>query len=186
MTPPPEGEPSAAPPPPLPAESVIGVISDTHGYLNPVVFEIFKGVDMILHAGDVCGDEILTDLETIAPVFAVSGNVDPPPYEEPRPFERRLATVAGRIGMTHGHMGEAPSVDLRRMAKYFEDFNPDIIIYGHSHVARTDRIGDVILFNPGSAGPPRFGALPSVGLIRARDGEPPVVEHRHFEHRPRS
>lgn len=145
----------------------IGVISDTHGRLDPMVFDLFSGVNLILHAGDVGDDNLLVELEAIAPVQAVSGNVDGPPHPRRRPLERRLETPAGRIAMTHGHLTAAPSTDLARMANYFAEFKPDIIVYGHSHIARLDFSGHTRIFNPGSAGAPRFGRPPSVGMITA-------------------
>ncbi|MBI3736903.1 metallophosphoesterase family protein, partial [Candidatus Sumerlaeota bacterium] len=100
----------------------IGVISDTHGLLRPDVFEIFRGVDLILHAGDIEGDDLLAELETIAPVQAVSGNVDFPTREGLRPMTRRIETPAGRIAMTHGHLDRAPSTRPDLMAEFFADF----------------------------------------------------------------
>lgn len=143
----------------------IGVISDTHGLLHPDVFEIFEGVAMIIHAGDVGDDRILDELGAIAPTVAVSGNVDGPPLPGRRPAALRLETPLGRIGVTHGHLEAAPTTSLARMVGFFSDFKPVLIIYGHSHIPKVDRIDGVTLFNPGAAGPPRFGRAPSVGLI---------------------
>lgn len=147
-----------------PAPVRIGVISDTHGLLHPDVFGIFDGVSMIIHAGDVGDDRILDELGAIAPTFAVSGNVDGPPRPS-RPGALRLETPLGRIGVTHGHLQAAPTTSLERMVGFFSDFKPDLIIYGHSHVPKIDRIDGVTVFNPGAAGPPRFGRAPTVGLL---------------------
>lgn len=143
----------------------IGVVSDTHGRLRPEVFELLAGVDLILHGGDVGGDHLLTELEAIAPVKAVTGNVDGHPTPD-RPLEQRLETPAARIAMAHGHLPEAPSTDLTRMAAHFADFHPDVIVYGHSHIPKLERIGNTWLFNPGAAGPARFGRGPTLGLIQ--------------------
>ena len=155
----------------------IGVISDTHGFLHPKVFEIFEGVDMICHGGDVENDEILIELETIAPVRAVSGNVDFPPDPQRRPLEQRLETPAGRIGMVHGHLPAASAFDPSTLVAHFHDFDPDTIIHGHTHVPFLGNCEGVRLFNPGSAGRPSGGRPPTVGLITA-DGSAPVK----FEH----
>lgn len=156
----------------------IGVISDTHGQLRPEVFKVFEGVELILHCGDVERDDLLIELEAIAPVQAISGNVDWPRNDAVRPMERRVETPAGRIAMTHGHHGHAPSTDLPRMVKYFSDFAPAVILYGHSHVPKHDLIEGVQVFNPGAAGPPRFHHKPSVGLITLQEDGMLLLEHR--------
>lgn len=168
------------PAPPLPEKIGpfrIGVISDTHGRLVPQVFELFEGVDLILHAGDVGGDHLLIELEALAPVQAVCGNVDWP-ESHPLPAARRLENAAGRIGMTHGHLPGAPTSDLARMHASFGDFAPSIVIFGHSHIPLLKAEGGVTWFNPGSAGAPRFGRGPSVGLITVPEaGAAPRFEH---------
>lgn len=153
----------------------IGVLSDTHGRLFADVFDIFEGVQLILHAGDIGRDDLLMELETIAPTHAVSGNVDGAP-QPGRPLTCELETPAGRIAMTHGHLMSAPTHDHERLVRSFAKFHPDIVIFGHSHIPHLSRVGDVWLFNPGSAGQARFGKKRSVGLITATaDG--PKFEH---------
>ena len=156
----------------------IGVISDTHGLLKPEVFDIFEGVDLIIHAGDVGNDDLLTELEALAPVEAVSGNVDGFALPNRRSLSLRLETSAGRIAVTHGHLDEAPSTDLDRMKAYFDDFAPDIIVYGHSHIAKPEKLAGVRFFNPGAAGAARFGRPPTVGIITAVPGREPTIEHK--------
>lgn len=154
----------------------IGVISDTHGRLHPRVFDLFRGVDLILHAGDIGGDELLDRLESLAPLHAVSGNVDGPPTPR-RPERIEIQTPLGRIAMTHGHRPGAPSTDLALMARSFAAFAPAIIVYGHSHIPALELVEGVRLFNPGSAGPPRFRLKPCVGMIYAGPGEDPRFDH---------
>jgi len=156
----------------------IGVISDTHGYLHPDVFSIFEGVDLILHAGDVGGVDVLTELEAIASVQAICGNVDGPPDARLRPLTRELETPAGRIAMVHGHLPQAPSTNLEMVVDFFKGFQPQIIIYGHSHIPKLEQLDGVLLFNPGSAGQSRFGHGLSVGLITKNLAGKPVLEHR--------
>lgn len=153
----------------------IGVLSDTHGHLPAEVFEIFKGVRLILHAGDIGCDDILMDLETIAPTHAVSGNIDGAP-QKGRPLVCELVTPAGRIAMTHGHLTTAPSFLPERLVQSFAAFKPDIVIFGHSHLPHLSRVGGVWVFNPGTAGQGRFGKKRSVGLITA-GAEGPQFEH---------
>ncbi len=89
------------------APLVIGLISDTHGLLRADVHRALAGVDLILHAGDVCGDEILMELDLIAPTFAVYGNCDP--IDDPRLVEEIERTERGvRIHVSHGHELGAP------------------------------------------------------------------------------
>lgn len=159
----------------------IGVISDTHGGFHPRIPEVFAGVDLIVHGGDVGGDEILDRLEAIAPVQAVSGNVDGRPTDR-RPERREIETPVGRIGVTHGHLPAAPSTDRARLVAAFTAFAPRVVIYGHSHIPKLEWIGRVHVFNPGAAGRARFRQKPCVGLISGDDGAgemtPLTLEHR--------
>jgi hypothetical protein len=149
----------------------IGVLADTHGHLPAGVFRIFEGVQLILHAGDVGMDSLLIELQALAPVRAVSGNVDGVPDGGSRPLFQKLETPAGRIAMTHGHLRS-------RMVSHFAAFKPDIIVYGHTHIAYLGQCAGVTLFNPGAAGRAGVGRPPSVGLItRDKPDQPPRLEH---------
>lgn len=145
----------------------IGVISDTHikspdKLLPNSVFQAFEGVDLILHAGDILIDEVLIQLEAIAPVQAVSGNNDS--YEiYIKHGTRKLITINGkRIGMTHGM-----SKGKTHMSAYgeFIDDNVDCIVYGHSHIPHNEIINNILFFNPGSATQRRFQPRHSVGIL---------------------
>jgi putative phosphoesterase len=145
----------------------IGVISDTHikspdKLLPNAVFQAFEGVDLILHAGDILIDEVLIQLEAIAPVQAVAGNNDS--YEiYIKHGTRKLITVNGkRIGMTHG-----VSKGKTHMSAYgeFMDDNVDCIVYGHSHIPHNELINNILFFNPGSATQRRFQPRHSVGIL---------------------
>jgi len=151
---------------------VIGLISDTHGLLRPEVFGALAGVEQILHAGDVGGDEILDELGAIAPVLAVRGNTDPP--DDPRlPDERTLMVGDVRVHVSHGHE-VGPPTPARLLARY----DADVLIYGHTHrplvVAQDGRW----VVNPGAAGARRFDLRPSVARLRVtgRAVEVEVVE----------
>lgn len=146
----------------------IGVISDTHGYLDGFVFHAFDGVQQILHAGDVGEDRILDELEEIAPVHAVSGNVDYGPT--PRRPMKWCGELGGiKICMTHGHLLD-PSKYNRSAVDFFAGENPAIIIHGHSHVAKHEKEGDVSILNPGAACRPRFRDVPSLAIIETQPG----------------
>ena len=137
----------------------IGLISDTHGLLRAQVHEVFAGVDRILHAGDVCGDEILDELAMIAPVQAVFGNCDVP--GDPRLAEALHLTVDGvRIHVGHGHELGRP-----RPAQVAAAYDADVCVYGHTHRQLIERVGARLVVNPGAAGPRRFDLEPSVAIL---------------------
>ncbi|HOR28074.1 MAG TPA: metallophosphoesterase family protein [Candidatus Sumerlaeota bacterium] len=156
----------------------IGVLSDTHGYLHPALFDLFDGVQLILHAGDIGRDDVLVELRTIAPVQAVAGNVDLPDPRA-RPLIRQLETPAGRIAMTHGHLAHASAHDHASLLGQFAGFQPGIIIFGHSHLPLIEELDGVKLFNPGAAG--RAGLTQhgaTVGMISVEEGSGQVrLEH---------
>ncbi|MGI9090828.1 MAG: metallophosphoesterase family protein [Gemmatimonadaceae bacterium] len=143
---------------------VIGLISDTHGLLRPEVHRALAGVDLILHAGDVCGDDILDELALIAPVQAVHGNCDYP--GDPRLESSLDAVFDGlRVHVSHGHeLGRPKPAQL--LAKY----DADVIVYGHTHQQLIHRDGDRLVINPGAAGPRRFDLVPSVARLTITDG----------------
>lgn len=149
---------------PAPADIVIGLISDTHGQLRADVHRALAGVALILHAGDVCGDEILDELALIAPTFAVFGNCDDP--WNPRLTKEIVREAGGvRIHVSHGHELGAPTVP-RLLAAY----QADVIVYGHTHRPLVAREGNTLVVNPGAAGPRRFDIKPSVARLTIRDG----------------
>jgi len=151
---------------------VLGVIADTHGLVRPQVHEALKGVYLILHAGDVGGDEVLDELNLIAPVAAVAGNTDPPGH--PRLAERIDRTIAGvRIHVSHGHELGVPRPD-----KLLAAYDADVVIYGHTHVSLVNRVAGRLLLNPGAAGPRRFDLRPSVARLTLSNGaaEVQVIE----------
>jgi len=144
---------------------VIGLISDTHGQLRSDVHTAFAGVELILHAGDVGGSEILRELELIAPTRAVYGNTDPP--GEPDLVERIDIVVGGvSIHVSHGHEVGGPTPD-----KLLERYEADVIVYGHTHKQLITRADNRWVVNPGAAGPRRFDLEPSVATLTITDGE---------------
>src|SRR5437879_13861349 len=107
----------------------LGVISDTHGLLRAEVFEIFKAVDHILHAGDVGKPEILIELEALAPVTAVYGNTDGPELRARLPQVAEVELDGLAIVVTHGRQLGHPAPDALHAA--FP--KAEIIVYGHTH-----------------------------------------------------
>jgi hypothetical protein len=136
----------------------IGVISDTHGLLRPEVAQALKGVERILHLGDVGGPSVLQALEQIAPVTAIRGNVDRegPCSELP---DTEVVLIAGRyVYMLH----DLKTLHLDPAAGRFA-----AVLFGHTHVPNYYRRKGVLYFNPGSCGPKRFDLPVTVGLLSA-------------------
>lgn len=151
------------------AATIVGLISDTHGLLRPSVHQALAGVSVILHAGDVGGDEILDELALIAPVHAVSGNTDDP--ENPRLRQAIELSLAGTtIHVSHGHELGAPKPD-KLLARYAAD----VIVYGHTHMPLITKADGRLVVNPGAAGPARFDIKPSVALLTIVDGKADVA-----------
>ena len=138
---------------------VVGLIADTHGLLRPEVFPALAGVDLILHAGDVGGRAVLTELSVIAPVRAVFGNTDAP--GDPDLASHLALKLEGwTIHVSHGHEVGAPTPE-RLLARY----TADVIVYGHTHKPIVERAGTRVVVNPGAAGPRRFSLKPSVARM---------------------
>jgi putative phosphoesterase len=138
---------------------VIGLISDTHGLVRAEVHQALAGVELILHAGDVGGDEVLDELNLIAPVLAVYGNTDAP--GQPRLAEAIERTIGGvRIHVSHGHELGSPTP-----ARLLERYAAEVIVYGHTHRQLVSRADGRLVVNPGAAGARRFKLEPSVARL---------------------
>lgn len=155
----------------------IGLISDTHGLLDPQVFDFLEGVEMICHAGDLGGHplepgDLVCELSAIAPVVAVSGNVDG--FEMSGfPRWREVETPAGRLGVTHRAIEggrKVPGIDEDCAQRGLS-----LLIYGHSHQPRVHREGQALWINPGSAGPKRFRLPRSLARMTLGKGDPAVA-----------
>lgn len=142
----------------------IGLISDTHGLLRPEVHRALAGVSMILHAGDVCGEDILDELALIAPVRAVRGNCDEP-SEWRLPLRLDLVIGGLRIHVSHGNELGRPGA-----AKVAAAYDADVCVYGHTHKQLVERVAGRLVVNPGAAGPRRFDLVPSVAILTIADG----------------
>ena len=155
---------------PIPNSIVIGLISDTHGLVRPEIAVAFDGVQLILHAGDVCGHAVLTALEKIAPVQAVYGNCDD--AHDPELARERVVSIGGlTIHVRHGHELGRPAPELV-LARYAGD----VVVYGHTHRATVLRdAGGRLCVNPGAAGPRRFDVQPSVARLTIANGAADVA-----------
>jgi putative phosphoesterase len=147
---------------------IVGLISDTHGLLRPRVHDVLGGVELIFHAGDVGGDEILDELSIIAPVLAVCGNTDEP--DDPRLVGCIERTIGGvSIHVSHGHEVGSPT-PARLLARYAAQ----VIVYGHTHHQHVAQVDGRLVVNPGAAGARRFKLEPSVARLTITDGVPSV------------
>jgi putative phosphoesterase len=145
----------------------IGVIADTHGLFDWAILRHFRDVDHILHAGDIGDKSVIEHLKQLAPVTAVSGNVDG--YERSGfPSETVIELGGRRIAIKHivfegGKMTKEGRAFLERV-------RPDVCVFGHTHRPTAQWVGATLLFNPGSAGPKRFTLPRGLGLLTI-DGE---------------
>lgn len=147
---------------------LIGLVSDTHGLVRPEVHTALAGVELILHAGDVGGDDVLDELGTIAPVLAVYGNTD-------MPGDPRLAAAIDRtmdgvsIHVSHGHEVGSPTP-----ARLLERYAAQVIVYGHTHRQFVMQADGRLVVNPGAAGARRFKLEASVARLHLTNGTPTV------------
>ena len=146
----------------------IGVISDTHGLLRPEVAPALAGVERILHLGDVGRPSILDELEKIAPVTAIRGNVDREGACGRLP-ETDVVLIEDSLGPSHYiyMLHDLKTLHLDPAAGKFA-----AVLYGHTHVPNYHTKKGVLYFNPGSCGPRRFELPVTVGLLTVNaDGE---------------
>lgn len=146
----------------------VGVIADTHGLFDSALIEHFAGVTAILHAGDIGDPDVIRQLQRIAPVFAVSGNVDDferSGFPRVRVVRRAGVTIAIRhILFERGHLTD-------EAREWLDSTQPHLCIFGHSHRPTIEQYGGTILFNPGSAGPRRFSLPRGVGVLTINNGK---------------
>ncbi len=148
----------------------IGVLSDTHvpsimRALPPVIFEIFKDVDLIMHAGDITEFSVLEELKAIAPVEAVAGNMDDPEAHLSLPNKKILNLGGYAIGLIHGKF----KIDVQKEMIRREFDAVDVIVYGHSHVPFWGKIDGVYFLNPGSPTDKRYAPYNSVAILEIGD-----------------
>lgn len=144
----------------------IGVISDTHGFLDPRVEKIFAGVHHILHAGDIGYASIILELGMIAPTTAVLGNCDDTSIgfrltEKPRLSEKKflLHHIVNPRELSENLHAEIVKAD------------PEVVVFGHTHKKFSERIGGRLFLNPGYSGKPKLGTERSVAILRWEAGE---------------
>ena len=137
----------------------IGVLSDTHGFLDPRVEKFFAGADLILHAGDIGDPTIELELKFIAPVTVALGNTD-----IGLPFkETEVVMLAGNKFLIHHIVN--PLALSERMEIRIRHERPDVVVFGHTHKKFSETMNGVLFFNPGYAGKPKLGAERSVAIL---------------------
>jgi phosphoesterase, MJ0936 family len=141
-------------------ERHIGIISDTHGLVRPEAIASLRGVDMILHAGDIGASQVLETLSEIAPVVAVRGNNDKGEWAEALPDWEVVEIGSVSIYMLH----DLKEIDISPSGAGFQ-----VVVSGHSHKPSLEDRRGVLYVNPGSAGPRRFSLPVSIAELRVVD-----------------
>ena len=138
----------------------IGVISDTHNFLDPKVPDLLVGVDYILHGGDIGQNRLILELEAIAPVTAVLGNTD----DAGLPFNQtEVVELAGQKFLVH-HIINPRSLEESIAARIRRE-KPHVVVFGHTHKPFCGHIDGTMFFNPGYAGNSRFGMERSLAIL---------------------
>lgn len=160
---------------------LIGLISDTHipkkaKKIPRKVFEIFKNADRVIHAGDLVELKVIKELEKIAPVLAVYGNMDPPRVRNKLPKLNSLRIYKWRIGVIH----DAGIFGTEKMKNIAKKNRFNVLVFGHTHRNTIKRVRGILFVNPGSPTSPLppFIIKPTVGLLKItkRKIEPFILE----------
>ena len=131
----------------------IGILSDTHGYLDDAIFKHFEQCDEIWHAGDIGNVEIVEQLNNFKPVRAVYGNIDSHEMRQITGEDAWFSLEGCKIWMTH--IGGTPPRYNQRIKKILENRIPDLFVCGHSHILRIEKDPakrNMLFINPGAAG----------------------------------
>ena len=148
----------------------IGILSDTHGLLRDEVIRVLEGCDVILHGGDINRQEILDELEKIAPVYVVRGNNDKE-WAERLPMFLDIEILGLHICMTH---------KKKDLPKDLESY--DLVVCGHSHKYEQKQTGSTLLINPGSCGPRRFNQDITLAILTISEDSGLKVERIDIPH----
>ena len=141
----------------------IGVISDTHGFLDPAVETIFAGVDHILHAGDIGDPMIPLELGFIAPTTTVLGNNDPGlSYQE-----TEIVMLGGNKFLVHHIVN--PMDPSEKLAARLKRDRPNVVVFGHTHKRYSETVNGILYFNPGYSGRAKHASDRSVAILQVTD-----------------
>jgi len=147
---------------------LVGVVSDTHLYRKHVPAEVLRalqGTELILHAGDILEMAVLEELEGIAPVVAVAGNMDLSDVTSILPVKRVVEVAGRRIGLIHG--SGPPHGIIARLRREFDEV--DAIVFGHIHQPYRGDEDGIYFFNPGSPTDKMYAPYRSVGLLEVAE-----------------
>ncbi len=147
----------------------LGIISDTHNKLPDEIFGIFKGVDIILHAGDIGSMDIITRLNQIAPTKVVYGNTDIYSIASVLPSKLKMEIEDLNFLLIH-NIGNIKNFSWKILRGDYKPI-PDVVVYGHTHTPTFSRYSEILFINPGSAGLPRGGYPASVMKIQVVKGK---------------
>ncbi|NJB85596.1 hypothetical protein GGR26_001341 [Lewinella marina] len=148
----------------------IGLLSDTHSYLDPAILEHFAGCDEVWHAGDVGDPAVLDALEAFRPVRGVYGNIDDTAIRQRLPLDACFTVGGVKVLMTH--VGGYPGRYTARVRKLIEAERPDLYICGHSHILKVmmDKTRKVLHMNPGACGRHGFHRMRTVLRFSVNEG----------------
>lgn len=144
------------------AKGIIGVISDTHGLVRPEALAALKGVELIVHGGDIGKPEVLESLGSIAPVHAIRGNNDRDPWAQKLPDILDLRVNRARFYVIH---------NVNELAIDPNNAGIRVVVSGHSHKPSVAQRDNVMFLNPGSAGPRRFKLPVTLALVKYSLGD---------------
>jgi putative phosphoesterase len=155
-----------------------GLVSDTHGLVEPRLAPLFEGCERLLHAGDVVGASVLEALSRLAPLDAVRGNNDVSPDVGWLPSH--LVVPVGELSALVLHELGKPARPVLPARRLIESLGVQIVVYGHSHQPAVEVRGGVLYVNPGSAGPRRFRLPRTAGILEV-EGRTARVEIRDLQ-----
>ncbi len=145
----------------------VGVVSDTHGLVRPEMIEALRGVDLVIHAGDVGDPSVLDAIRDVAPVHAVRGNIDRGAWAEALPLTDVVEVEETLLYVIH----DVKELDLDPTTAGFH-----VVIFGHTHQPLRDVRNGVLFLNPGSAGPRRFSLPIAMALLHVSGTDLEVVD----------
>ncbi len=154
----------------------IGLLSDTHGFLDEKIFSYFAHVDEIWHAGDIGAISLLHELNNFKPTVAVYGNIDDTEMQSAAPENHLLEREGLKILMTH-IAGKPPTYN-QRVKKLINEYEPGLLICGHSHILKVqaDPVHHLLYMNPGAAGIHGFHQVKTLLRFDIEAGKPKNLE----------
>jgi len=150
----------------------IGLLSDTHGFLDPKILEYFKDVDEIWHAGDIGDIAVIETLEKVKTVRAVFGNIDSSSIYNRFPEDWMFTCEGVEVWITH--IAGCPPRYNERIMKQLRSHPPDLLICGHSHIMKAQRdpqFDNMLYLNPGAAGNHGFHHIKTIVRFELAEGK---------------